>query len=252
MDQIYKQLIKGIQKFFKKSGQSRVVLGVSGGIDSALTLKLLADAIGANKVTGISMPEYGITNPLNTQHAKLLIEALGATHFNQPINSYLVAYTQLPWRQSDNANINVKARVRATILYNYANTAQALVAGTSNRSELLLGYGTKFGDLACDFFPIGDLYKEEVITLADYLELPREIIEKKPSAELYKGQTDEAELGASYSELDPILARYDASDDSLADKLIEKGMSPTLIHNVLNRIEANKHKSKTPVIIKVK
>lgn len=252
MEQIHKQLIKGIQRFFKKSGQSRVVLGVSGGVDSALVLKLLVDALGPRKVTGISMPEYGVTNPNNTQHAKLLTEALGARYFAQPINSYLVAYSQLPWRQSETANINNKARVRATILYNYANTEQALVSGTSNRSELLLGYGTKFGDLACDFMPIGDLYKEEVVTLADFLQLPREIIDKKPSAELYPGQTDEAELGASYSELDPILARYEAGNEHLADQLIEKGMSPTLIHNVLNRIENNKHKSKLPTIIKVK
>jgi len=245
---IQQQITKGILKFFQKSHQARIAVGVSGGIDSTLTLKLLVDAIGPAKVTGISLPELGVSNPENTKHAKMLCEAMGVVHFIQPINSYLISYTQLPWRQSELANINTKARVRATILYNYANTTQALIAGTSNRSEILLGYGTKYGDLACDFLPIGELYKEEVVALADFLEIPREIIEKKPSAELFKGQTDESDLGASYGELDPILKRHESG----ADSLIERGMNPTLVHNVLNRIEKNRHKSAAPPIIKIR
>jgi NAD+ synthase len=248
MQKVYEQIIRNIKRYFLKSGQHRITIGVSGGVDSTLTLKLLVDAVGSQKITALSLPEYGVTSPLNQEHAKVLSEAMGVLYFNHPINSYLVSFTQLPWRPSETANINNKARIRAAILYNYANTANALVAGTTNRSELLLGYGTKFGDLACDFMPIGDLYKEEVVSLADFLGLPREIIEKKPSAELYPGQTDEAELGATYAELDPILKRHEIG----SDKLIERGMSPTLVHNVLNRIEKNSHKSAPPYIIKIK
>lgn len=248
MQKIYEQIIKNIQKYFKKSGVHRVVIGVSGGIDSSLTLKLAVDALGADKVTAISMPELGVSNPENTKHAKILAEALGATFYNQTINSFLIGFTQLPWKQHKIAIQNNKARVRMTILYNYANTENALVMGTSNRSEILLGYGTKYGDIACDIMPIGDLYKDEVVALADFLELPGEIIEKEPSAELYPGQTDKDELGASYQELDPILKRHELG----LNELIERGMSPTLVHNVLNRIAKNAHKSQLPYIIKLK
>jgi len=248
MQKIYEQIIKNIQKYFKKSGVHRAVVGVSGGIDSSLTLKLAVDALGPEKVTAISLPELGVSNAENTKHAKILAEALEVTFFHQPINSMLIGFTQLPWKQSPIATQNNKARMRMTIIYNYANTENALVLGTSNKSEILLGYGTKHGDTACDLLPIGDLYKEEVVALADHVELPREIIEKEPSAELHHGQTDKEDLGASYSELDPILKRHDLG----LNELIERGMSPTLVHNVLSRIDKNKHKSAAPHIIKVK
>lgn len=248
MESIYEQLIKGLQKYFKKSGLHRVVVGVSGGIDSSLTLKLTVDALSPKYVTAISMPENGLSNPENTMHAKKLSEALGVTFFMQPINGFLIAFAQMAWGRSNIAEINTKARIRAVLLYHYANTANALVLGTSNKSELLLGYGTKYGDLAADLGVLGDLYKDEVYALADHVGIPREIIEKKPTAELYSGQTDENELGATYAELDPILKRLDIG----LDQLIERGMSATLVHNVLKRIEKNRHKTSTPPILKIK
>jgi len=134
------------------------------------------------------------------------------------------------------------------LLYHYANTANALVLGTSNKSEILLGYGTKYGDLAADLEVIGELYKDEVYALANYLELPKEIIEKAPTAELFAGQTDESELGAAYSELDPILKQISLGQNAL----IAKGINPALLHNIFNRIEKNKHKSAAPPVIKIK
>lgn len=247
LDDIYKKLINGITDYFQLSRLHRAVVGVSGGIDSALTLKLAVDALGANKVTAIAMPEMGITSSENIQHAKILSNALGVEFFLQHINSFLVPFAQLPWKSNAIALQNTKARIRAVILYNYANTHSALVLGTSNKSELLLGYGTKYGDLASDIIVLGDLYKEEVVALADHLGLPREIIDKKPSAELYPGQTDEEELGASYSELDPILKRIDLG----INDLIERGISPTLVHNVFNRVEKNRHKAGAPPIISI-
>lgn len=248
MEQIYQQIIKGIKKYLEKSGQKRVAVGISGGIDSALTLKLAVDALGPELVTAIAMPELGLSSHENITHAKKLSEALGVEFYTQPINVFLGNFLQLPWGQNDSAKINAKSRIRAVLLYHYANTTDALVLGTSNRSEILLGYGTKYGDLAADLEVIGELYKDEVYALADYLGLPREFIEKKPTAELYKGQTDEIELGASYGELDPILKRLNLG----VQELISRGMSPTLVHNILNRIEKNKHKTELPPVIKIK
>lgn len=223
-------------------------MGVSGGIDSSLTLKLGVDALGADKITGISMPESGLSAQENTEHAKQLCAALGTTFFYQPINSFLKDFHHLSWDPNQLAIQNTKARIRAVLLYNYANTADALVLGTSNKSEIMLGYGTKYGDLAADIEVLGDIFKEEVVALADYAGLPREIIEKIPSAELYSGQTDEVELGASYSKLDPILKRLQLG----REKLIGRGIDPMLLHIIMKRIEKNTHKSEMPPIIKVK
>ena len=247
MQKIYDELIGGIKSYFKQSGLSRAVLGISGGIDSSLTLKLAMDALGPGKVTALSMPETGISSAENTAHAKKLSQALGAEFYAVPINRFLLPFTQIPWSASQLANQNLKARLRAVLLYHYANSKNALVLGTSNKSELLLGYGTKYGDLAADLEVIGDLFKEEVVSLADFVGLPREIIDKIPSAELYKGQTDEADLGAPYGEIDPILKRVDLG----LENLIGRGINAALVHSIFNRIEKNKHKSVMPPVIKI-
>jgi len=248
MEKISGQVIKGIQRYFRKSGLMRAVVGVSGGVDSSLTLKLGVDALGADKMTAISMPEPSVSSQENIDHAKALCHALGVTFFQQPINTFMADFYHLPWDSNKLATQNTKARIRAVLLYNYANTTDALVLGTSNKSEILLGYGTKYGDLAADIEVLGDLFKEDVLALADYVGLPREIIDKTPTAELYQGQTDEAELGAGYNQLDPILKRINLG----ADKLIEHGMNPSLVHTVLKRFEKNKHKTQMPPIIKIK
>lgn len=247
MEQTYQQLIEGIRDYFKKSGLTRAVLGVSGGVDSSLTLKLAVDALGPGKVTALSMPETGISGPENTAHAKKLCEALGVEFFSVPISRFLLPFNHIPWGGPPLAEQNVKARIRAILLYHYANTKNALVLGTSNKSELLLGYGTKYGDLAADVEVIGDLLKTEVFAMADFVGLPREIIEKTPSAELYPGQTDEEDLGAGYEDLDPILKRLDLG----IENLIERGMNAALVHGIINRVEKNRHKTAPPPIIKI-
>ncbi len=248
MQEIYEQLVKGLQKYFKKSGLLRATLGVSGGVDSSLTLKLAVDALGADKITAISMPEAGVSSHKNILHAKKLSEACGVTFYSVPLNPLLVSFGHLPWKPSTLARQNLKARIRMVLLYHYANSENALVLGTSNRSEMLLGYGTKYGDFAADIEVLGDLYKDEVFALADYVGLPREIIEKAPTAELYPGQTDESELGASYSELDPILKRLDLGREGL----LERGINAPLVHAIFKRVENNKHKSQTPPILKIR
>jgi len=245
MQDTHKQLVSGIREFFQQSAHKKAVLGLSGGLDSALTLKLTVDALGSENVAAILMPENGVTRFENNTHAKALCQFLRTEYYYQPINSFMLDYSALPWKQNETAFINTKARIRATILYNYANTKQALVVGTSNKSELILGYGTKYGDLASDLLPLGELFKTQVQELANYMGLPKEIIEKAPSAELYAGQTDEEELGATYKDLDVVLKQRDLGEEAL----IEKGMNPVLIRSIFKRIRDNKHKLSTPPII---
>lgn len=248
----YLNIVSGLREYFGKSGFKRAVVGLSGGVDSSLTLKLAVDALKPENVTGILMPDLGLTDRKNIEHAQKLADFFKVETYKVPINGFLLKYNEIPWAlntmETDNgvlASINTKARVRATILYHYANTFGALVLGTSNLSETLLGYGTKYGDLAADVEVIGDLYKTEVWELAKFLNLPPEIISKKPSAELYKGQTDEDELGAGYLELDKILLHRDEAEA----KLVARGFDARLVRDVLHRIKSNKHKTEMPVVI---
>lgn len=250
MHNIYTKLIAGIGKYFKQAKVENAVIGVSGGVDSALTLKLTVDALGPQRVTALLMPEKGISSEENHMHAKTLCQFLKVEHYSVSINKFLTDFLSLPWQPNDLSQINNKARVRMTILYNFANTRNALVVGTSNKTELALGYGTKFGDLAADIEVLGDLFKEEVYKLADHVGLPSEFIEKAPSAELYSGQTDEDELGMSYKEIDTILRKME--EGLSKDELIEKGLNPNSVHKVFRLYELNKHKLEPPFLISVK
>ena len=256
----YTHLISHLKKFFTEAGYTKAVLGLSGGIDSALALKLTIDTLGEENVTALIMPEHGVTKDENTMHAKRLAAFLHVRNYSIPINKYLLDMLQLPWRPSELAQINTKARARAIILYNFANTERALVIGTSNKSELTLGYGTKFGDLACDIMPLGDLYKTDIFALAEHIGLPDEIIKKAPTAELYKDQTDEHELGAPYKFIDPLLEHLakteteaKVSQDINPSKLAEEfpQLTRPIIEALTDRIKKNKHKSKLPYIIKI-
>lgn len=258
MEKKYKKIVKELEKFFTKNNFEKAVVGLSGGIDSSLVLKLAVDALGAENVTGILLPETGLTKEENIKHAKGLADFFGVKTYTAPINSALVPFNTAPWQPSKLAQINTKARVRMTFLYNFANTHRACVLGTSNKSEILLGYGTKYGDAAADIYVIGDLFKTEVWQMAELLGLPDEIIRKVPSAELSHGQTDEGELGASYQQLDKVLKALTKECADLDDGkeikralevLVDKGMDSLLVRKIVKLVEENRHKSKTPATI---
>lgn len=247
LDETYARLVKGLKDFFAKNNFKRAVVGVSGGVDSALTLLIAAEALGAENMTALILPELGITKLENIEHAQILCEFLKVDYHYQPINNFLANFKITPWKPGHIACMNLKARIRAVLLYSFANTENALVLGTSNKSELLLGYGTKYGDLAADVEVIGDLFKTEVIKLAEHIGLPPEIVDKTPTAELAPGQTDESELGATYNDLDKVLAKLEDG----AQMCIEHGLPAPLTQLVFKRVKENKHKRKMPEIIKI-
>lgn len=227
MEKVYNNLTKGIRQYFRKEGIRKAVIGLSGGIDSALALRLVADAIGNKNVTALMMPEKGLTKLENVKDAIGLCKKLKVDYKIININNFLDEFKKIEvWKQNKNALINTKARVRAVILYNFANTHNVIVIGTSNKTELKLGYFTKYGDGACDIEVIGDLYKTGVRELSRYLKLPEGIINKIPSAELYHGHTDEKEIGATYEDIDNMLNGR-KSMDSKIKKLIERNKHKT-------------------------
>ncbi|PJC36998.1 hypothetical protein CO046_02740 [Candidatus Peregrinibacteria bacterium CG_4_9_14_0_2_um_filter_53_11] len=247
LEKTYRSLVEGLRAFCQKNNFKRAVIGLSGGIDSSLTLKIAVDALGGDNVTGLIMPELGVTRQENIDHAKMLAEFFGARYLYQPINTFVGDFGLAPWKPSRLATMNTKARVRAVLLYSFANTEHTLVLGTSNKSELLLGYGTKYGDLASDIEVIGALLKTEIFALGEYVGLPPEIVKKAPSAELSAGQTDEAEMGANYYELDKVLSKIELGKDAC----VAHGLPIALVQLVFRRYEENLHKNTMPPIIEV-
>lgn len=232
----FPQLVRGLQQFMDQAGKSRAVLGLSGGVDSALTARIAAEALGADNVTALILPNEGVNDALDVADAESFAESLSIPHFTVPINAFLKAYGDLPWPGSKLAGMNLSARVRATILYHYANSLDALVLGTGNRTELLLGYFTKYGDGACDVEVIGRLYKTEVWAMARETGVPETIVTKAPSAGLFVGQTDEEELGMTYADIDSAL------------RMIERGKKPTgsAADKVRALMKAARHKAEMP------
>lgn len=234
--QIVTKIVREIKNYFKKNKADKAIIGISGGVDSAVTCKLCILALGKEKVIGILMPDIGLTKQENINDAREFCEKEEIKYLLQPINKMLIGY-QFNVPINKLAYMNLKARIRANILYSYANTfsesSRALVIGTGNKTEAMMGYGTKYGDLACDLFVIDDLFKKEVYEIAKHLNISENIIKKTPTAELYEGQTDEKEMEITYEELDKQL------------------MSGKLSKKIKERVLANEHKRKYPHVIKV-
>jgi NAD+ synthase len=199
------QVEQMIRYAYWTSGCKGIVVGLSGGIDSAVAAVFCCRAVGGDKVLGLSLPS-AVSNPSDIEDAAMLCKKWGMEHRVVSIEPMLDGFRTLPeFNGSPYLIGNLMARTRMTILYFYANREHKLVCGTSNKSEYMLGYCTKFGDNAADFQPIMHLYKTEIYTIADELGIPEVIMKKTPSAGLWEGQSDEKEIGLTYEEIDTSL-----------------------------------------------
>lgn len=243
------RLVKGIRGYFARAGFKKAVFGLSGGVDSALCASLLCEALGVKNVTALILPYKKINPSSSTKLAKSFAKREGINCIVMPIDPFMRSVLTLPWKQGKVATANSAARVRAAVLYNYANSHNALVAGTGNKSEIMLGYFTKYGDAAADVLPIGALWKTGVLELAMARGIPREITSRVPSAELWKGQTDEAELGADYGILDAIMQAREQGEAAIAQAREQHGSA--LVDGVFSRIRATEHKRRMPQTIEI-
>jgi len=242
-------LCRGLKREVERCGFTRVVLGLSGGVDSALVATLAARAFSPENVLALMMP-YRESAPSSLEHARLVADALGLESRLEEITPQIDAYFQRHPEADRGRRGNKMARERMTILYDHSRAEGALVLGTSNKTELLLGYSTIHGDSASAVNPIGDLYKTQVFALSRHLGVPAEIVDKAPSADLWVGQTDEAELGFSYAEVDRLL--YHLVDRrERRQGLRQLGFSPEFIDRVVSLMRNSQYKRKMPVIVKL-
>ncbi len=198
--------IEAIREFLKeKIGSKYAVLGISSGIDSSLVLTLLATAIDQDKIKAIFMPDR-YTKQEDYDDIKMLSESTGVEIIEVNIENIFQSYRKTLNSTDKKIEGNVRSRIRANILYYHANLLGGLVIGTTNRTEYLLGYYTKYGDGACDIEPIEGLYKTDVWDIASIMKIPQSIIDKRPSAGLWEGQYDEEELKMNYIEIDRALS----------------------------------------------
>lgn len=238
-----------IKSELNRMGFSKAVIGLSGGLDSAVSCFLAAEALGAENVLAVRMP-YKTSSQDSLDHAQLVIDQLGVQSLTIPISGMADALIeQLPDMNSMRKG-NIMARTRMIVLYDQSAIFQGLVIGTSNKTEILLGYSTIYGDSACAINPIGDLYKTQIRQLAKALQVPTAIQEKAPSADLWAGQTDEGELGFTYAEVDRLLyllvdERYSAED------CVEAGFPRQFVDQVLEKIRRSQFKRVMPPIAKV-
>lgn len=245
-----KNILTGfIRNEITRAGFSRAVVGVSGGLDSSVSCYLAAHALGAENVLAVRMP-YKSSSADSLEHAQMVIDALGVQSLTIPITDMVEPlFARFPDANQVRRG-NIMARARMIVLYDQSEAFKGLVVGTGNKTEILLGYTTLFGDSACALNPIGDLYKTQVRQLARALGVPEAIISKPPSADLWKDQTDEGELGFTYAEVDQLLyllvdQRYTAED------CIQAGFSESFVRTVVERVRRSHFKRVLPPIAKL-
>lgn len=246
---IYNTISSFIKREIKKREAQGVVIGMSGGIDSSLTTVLAVKALGNQQVFGLILPDSSVTPKTDTKNAIDLAKSLRIKYKVVELNKIKKQIVNgLPKNKMARANLLV--RLRMLLLYYYATVMNRLVLGTGDKSEMMLGYFTKYGDGGADLFPIADLYKTEVRSLAQYLGIPATIIDKKSSARLWKGQTTEGEIGIKYEDIDKILEHIEDGSihlSSTSDNLNEDNVS-----KIKSMLEKNEHKQDMPPICKLK
>jgi NAD+ synthase len=221
------------------------VVGVSGGLDSVLATHLLADAVGPERVTGLLLPADP-SDPENVEDARAVCERLGVDYRETDIQPIVDDVTAAREDLSKTTVGNVQARVRMVLLYQAANDDDALVVGPNNRSELLLGYFTKYGDGAADVAPLADVYKTEAYDLAREVGVSEDIVAKTPTAELWEGQTDPGELGEPYEVIDPILHAYVDEDRTVEGTVKATGEARETVAEFVEHYESSTHKRERP------
>ncbi|MGE3063282.1 MAG: NAD+ synthase [bacterium] len=246
---IAEHLSKELALEIKKRKAKKAILGLSGGLDSSVVLKLLTLSLPTEKIHPVFMP-YKTTAKSSHDDALLMCSMLKLTLETKEIAPQVDAYFQ---REKDADRIrfgNKCARERMSVLYDISMREKGIVIGTSNRSEIIMGYGTIFGDLACAVNPLGNLYKSQIFLLAKFLGIPKKIINKKPSADLWKGQTDEKEMGISYKTIDEIaFLCFDRKKNM--NEIIKLGYKKSDIETIMKRFESNAFKREMPLIIKL-
>ena len=239
-----------IATYLANSGCKGIVIGLSGGVDSAVTAILCQQAIGKKNIHCLFLPDEA-TPESDRQHQRLLIDTFDLACDTRDIGSLVTSMTDHHRQSLSPLSLaNVKARIRMTLLFTQANMTNSLVCGTSNKSEILVGYFTKYGDGGVDIMPIGDVYKTQVLELARYLDIPGEIITKPPTAGLLKGQTDEQDLQMSYTVLDSILRGLEQKLD-LQDILLQTGASKQQVERIRRMRINSQHKRRSPLIPKI-
>lgn len=232
-----------------RTGFTRVVVGLSGGVDSALSAALACAALGPENVLPVLMP-YRSSSAASEADARAVCAHLGMTPILSDISAQIDAYFAAHPDADRGRRGNKMARERMTILYDMSWAHRALVVGTSNKTELLLGYGTLFGDMASALNPLGDLYKTQVFALARALRLPAQVIDKPPTADLWEGQSDEEELGFEYAAVDTLL--YHLVDERRTRaELRALGFDDGFVADVARRVQASQYKRRPPVIAKL-
>ncbi|AAL80222.1 NAD(+) synthetase [Pyrococcus furiosus DSM 3638] len=245
----FEKVVTRLVEFIKENAKQGVVIGISGGVDSATVAYLATKALGKDKILGLIMPYY---ENKDVEDAKLVAENLGIRYkiINiKPIVDTIQSSLDVALDRKSLGNI--MARVRMVLLYSYANSLGRLVLGTSNRSEFLTGYFTKWGDGASDYAPLINIYKTEVWEVARIIGVPQSIVEKKPSAGLWEGQTDEDELGISYKLLDELLWRLVDLKMSKEEIANELNVSEEIVEHVEKLVKNSEHKRRLPIGPKV-
>lgn len=248
--------IKLIEDFIKtrvaKAGAKGVVIGLSGGIDSSVIATVAVRALGSENVYALFLPST-TTPDTDLNHIKSLCSQLKLAIKVIDIQKMIDIFAEEIQKEEKTSSLewmNLKPRFRQTILYFYANQLNYLVCGSGNKSELMIGYFTKYGDGAVDILPIGDVYKTHVYQLGEFLNIPEEIIKKKPSAGLREGQTDEAEIGMPYSQLDCILFGLERFQNE-ADVAERLQLSLAEVKRVRSMLYKSEHKRRGPIVLKL-